>query len=412
MPHLENKGFIVLNFVYGFGPFTKTTELAVKINDLLEKEGMSRMGIIVPWIYGEDQKRILEEEFGAVIRKHPEEILLDKKLGGILDSVFYVGEEGFDGSLKRFVDRGESANKKIADYFKKGLCVETFGGEKFEIKKEYLAFELNRCPRVYYPLESSYYTGFGYSSEILDKASKLDLGINKELMKESAKLFKKIEGKSSVHFISGPGVFFSHDYKKRKKTEIDVPPTLNWPLEENMEKIKKGIYVTVSGISGLESLYAGVKNMGLEVYSNRPNVLGFGTKKSPNLISNKNIKFHFARTGWGSVWQSQFSGVPLITMPYKKGDDPEIYFNNKTLEALGLAKIYKGESAEELFDYTESFKKNVGEMNAFLMKKYDTLNGNDIIAREILKDLKKGHEKGKNRGGRGGDGGRAGKALV
>lgn len=412
MPHSENKRYIVLNFVYGFGPFTKTTELAVKINDLLEKEGRARMRIIVPWVYGEDQKRILEEEFGVVIREHSEEILLDKKLGEILNSIFYAGEEGFEGSLRRFLDESESTKKEIADYFKKGLVLETLAGEKFEVKKKDIAFELNRCPRVYYPLEHSYYTGFGYSSEILDRASKLDLGINKELLKESAKLFKKIENKSSVHFISEPGTFFSYNYKKRKKTERDVPPTLNWPLEKNTEKIKEGAYVTVSGISGLEDLYKEVGKMGLEIYSNRPNVLGFGTKKSPNLISNKNIKFHFARTGWGSVWQSLFSGVPLITMSYKKGDDPEIYFNNKTLEALGLIKIYRGESTEELFDYAKSFKKSVGEMNDFLMKKYGTLNGNDIIAREILKDLKKEYEKGKNRGGGCGNGRRGGKALV
>lgn len=390
MPLLENRKYIVANFVYGFGPFSKVAELAIRINNCWQKEGGKRFGIIIPLVYGEDQMKILKEDFQEIIKKFPDEILVDEKLGEILRSLFYSGDEGFEKSLEAFVSGCEKAEEEVRKYFKSGIIAKTLSGREIKISAKDIAFELSRCPRMRFPVATSFYTGFGYISEILNKAVlESDIDLDKNLLKKASKIFEKIESSNDLCFVSEPGTFFSHDYKKRRKSEILTPPTLSWPIEENKEKIKKGVYVTISGIPGLNSLYGDVKKLGMDIYTNKPSALGgAGEKRSPDFVSNKNIILHFARTGWGSVWMSLLNEAPLVTMPFKHNDDPEIYFNNKMLEGLGLVKIYSGERFSELLEFAKSFKFNAKKMNDYLLNKYNTLDGNSVIAREVVGYLK------------------------
>ena len=66
---------VVLNFSYGTNPYLRTTEIALGVNEELKRCGQERLGIILPWIYGERQKNILLEEFGRY--GHASEIYLD-----------------------------------------------------------------------------------------------------------------------------------------------------------------------------------------------------------------------------------------------------------------------------------------------------------------------------------------------
>src|SRR3989344_1922906 len=93
--------FIVTNFAYGTGPFVMTTKLAAAFNDELEKAGQPRMGIIVPWVYGDKQKKITAEEFSDHEERHPGELILDQKLGDIVGKIFY-GNSDFETFLKKW----------------------------------------------------------------------------------------------------------------------------------------------------------------------------------------------------------------------------------------------------------------------------------------------------------------------
>ena len=89
MAPLEYKNYAVLNFAYGTGPYLRTTDLAIAFNAELERRGQPRLGIIVPWVYGDKQKKVMLEEFAGHEQKYPGEILLDAGLGAILKSIFY-----------------------------------------------------------------------------------------------------------------------------------------------------------------------------------------------------------------------------------------------------------------------------------------------------------------------------------
>ena len=96
---MSNK-FIVTNFAYGTGPYIHTVALAVAFNDRLEKSGQERLGIVVPWVYGDKQKQVMLEEFSDHEKKYSGEILLDAGLGQILEKVFYDGRSSFGRYLQ------------------------------------------------------------------------------------------------------------------------------------------------------------------------------------------------------------------------------------------------------------------------------------------------------------------------
>ena len=109
--------YIVTNFVYGTGPYLRTTELALAINERLESNGKERLGVIVPWVYGEKQKRIMLEEFSAVNQKYTAEILLCARLGEILKTIFY-GDNTYQQALEIWADKFNEVNLTASDYLK------------------------------------------------------------------------------------------------------------------------------------------------------------------------------------------------------------------------------------------------------------------------------------------------------
>ncbi len=382
--------YIVLNFAYGFGPFLRTTELAVAVNDLLEKEGHERLGIIAPLVYGDAQKRIMLEHFAGPTRTNRDDIWLDSRLGKYLQMVFY-GEAGYEKSLRRFARDKAEIERKIQDYFSSGLLVENLLGEKREIKRDKLALEINRCPRINFGVRPSYYTSFAYISEILERALECEaIKTEKSLLEKIIPLHLDIENNSRIHFIAEPGTFsYLDNYERRRDTEVRTPPNSDVLVEEFSNGIEEGIYTTVTGIPGLDELFRKVQKFGLKIYTNKPESVPGGVRASPAIVRNKNILLHFARSGWGSIWLSQIMGVPFVAPEYESDDDPEIYFNNLCVEKLGLGKIYRGQSVEELLKFGKEYKNNVEKINSGLVMKFGTLDGLRYTALRIVDDLKR-----------------------
>jgi hypothetical protein len=378
--------YIILNFAYGYGPFLRTTELAVAVNEILEKRIGRRFHIIVPWVYGEKQKQIMHEEFAGIINKYPEELLLDKKLGGFLASVFY-GEKDYEESLEFYLRNHKKIQKKIAAYFSHGLTAETFGGDRITIAKKDISLTITRAPRISFPIKPAYFSGFAFISEILERALSVDeVASDKKILKKLIPLYRKIEKKHELHFIAEPATFsYIKNRNKKYKTEILTPPNSALPKKSvKRYDIKQGIYVTVTGIPGLERLFKEARRLGLELYTNKPETIMGGKKALPDIIGCKKILLHFARSGWGSVWLSQFTGVPFITPAFDGLDDPEIYFNNICIDKLGLGKIYQGQSFVELLKFKSKYLKNVKKINRDLKNKYGTVDGIKFTAEKIV----------------------------
>src|SRR3989344_1749536 len=137
--------YIVTNFAYGTGPYLRTTELALAFNDELEKRGEERLGIIVPWVYGEKQKKIMLEEFSP----YADEIFLDEKLGGILRSIFY-GDNTYEEALVKWSENVKSVSQEAKKHLSGKIETISLSGKPKIIDFQDIVLELNRSPRLRY----------------------------------------------------------------------------------------------------------------------------------------------------------------------------------------------------------------------------------------------------------------------
>jgi len=372
---MKRDNYIVTNFAYGTGPYLRTTELAIAVNNFLEQHGHDRCRIIVPLVYGDKQKRIMEEEFKDFYRSNPNEIVFDKQLGSYLRRIFY-GSESYEKYLKRWILSVDGVSNDINRHLRKTY-------------KDRIVLELHRSPRVLYDIAPSYLVSFAYISEIFKNAvGNEEIATGDDLLKQAFPKIEHIEKSHRINFITEPGTFsYKKDPKRHFSNEVRIPPTISFPKENKDSFIERGLFITVTGIPGLERLYSQAVKLGLRVYSNDIRAIPYGEKALPRIITNKNIALQFARSGWSSVWLSQLSGTPILVPDWDRHDDPEIYFNNICVKKLGLGMVYKGQSLEEILEEAELVGPKIESYNKGLYQKFSTLDGTRYAAERIVKDF-------------------------
>jgi len=378
---------MVTNFAYGTGPYLRTTELAIAVNRERETRGLERWGTIVPLVYGEEQRRVMTEEFHDYDRAHPGELFLDAPLGAILSSVFYGGDTAYAEALRIWVDTFAAASARAHAHLRGSLELETLSGEARTIANVDYAMEVSRAPRLRYGVAPIANATFGYISEILEHvlgepASRI--AVDRTLVREAMRIASAIERDAAWHGLAEPSTFsYLPGRSRRYPVEEAIPPTIPSPSPDHAP-MAEGIYVTVTGIPGLERLYREAETLGLKLYANNLGAVPKSERRLPQVIANPKIKFQFARSGWGSVWLSQLSGTPLVVPDFDPADDPEIYFNNRCIEMLGLGIVWRGQSLAEILTEAERIRPGIQKRNRNLEQRFGTLDGNRYAAQRII----------------------------
>ncbi len=83
------------------------------------------------------------------------------------------------------------------------------------------------------------------------------------------------------------------------------------------------------------------------------------------------------------------TGTPLVVPEFDPEDDPEIYFNNKTLERLGLCIVYRGEPLEEILAQVPHVKESCKRLCNEIVARWGTLDGNRYCAKLFAEDFLK-----------------------
>jgi len=304
--------------------------------------------IIMPLIYGKNQKRIMEEEFGE---NHA--IEFDEHLGKLINSISFK-HESYENYLLSWIEHIDHTQNEI-----KSHLAEHYGSDFIEIA---------RSPIVNLGGSESFAVLFSRTSEIL--ARSIDEGtiaIDKGLLKKVSDRMKILEDQFTKIFITDPGTF------EASGSDELVPLTASLK-NISTDVTEPSIYVSISGIPNRK--LDDIKNqIDLPVFTNKDT--------SPHIVADENVVFQVARSGWGACWMSLLTGTPLITPEYDPSDDPEIYFNNKRIEELGIGMIHKGEPISELMSELPRLKKAIEDYRSGLESKYGTLDGAEYIANKI-----------------------------
>ena len=143
--------------------------MALKLSDKIG----GKVSVIVPHVYGERQKRILEEEFGNDPR-----IVLDEEFGSILRSIFFDGASYAD-FLRQWLTSVDDVSAKAAALLNK----------KYDI-----VCEISRSPLLNLGITPAFYNSWTRTSVILERAMQEPaIVIDHALLSRAMEKFRTLE---------------------------------------------------------------------------------------------------------------------------------------------------------------------------------------------------------------------------
>src|SRR3989338_2207607 len=347
---------IICNPSYGNNPYIRTTEMALKLSDKLGEN----ISVVVPHLYGEKQTRILRETFGEDPR-----IILDETFGIILRKIFFEGTS-YAAFLEQWMGESDAISEEAQEYLHATydiLC------------------EISRSPLLNLGISPAFYNSWFRTSVILERAAtEPAIAIDKTLLQTAAEKFRALESRYQLHMISVPGTF------DPGKDDTPIPLGVSLPVVDE-QVVQHGVYVTVSGIPDVGPLQSIADRLGSKIYASDSAKIQRSVHALPGILAHQEIVAHIARAGWGAIGTSLATGTPLIVPAYQKDEDPEIFFNIRRIEELGLCVEFRNQTATELLAMMKILRPRIAEYREKLLEQFGTLDGAQMAANIIAEKL-------------------------
>jgi hypothetical protein len=227
-----------------------------------------------------------------------------------------------------------------------------------------------------------------------------ELGFSESDMRKLANKMMKVEAAYSQVFVPWVSTY-SYQHAENLDEQPDsvdgrsrmYTPAMKAEIPQTEGEIDPSVYIMFSGtgsaVEANEALVRAAHDAGIKAYSPPWETIEGTEKMPPAVMSDKNMLAVLGRSGWGTGWQAMQLALPWLAAPYQNQDDPEIYFNNKTIEALKLGKIIgaDGISGDELRGLAQSISPGLHGLNTAIKDKFGTTDGIDFISGKIFEDL-------------------------
>jgi hypothetical protein len=380
---------VLTNFGPGFGPLVRTFDMARRIHQRLEIDTGEPVNILVPWVYGEDQLRILREEsFGETYKRG--KVLLSPAIGDALRPLLFSGES-FNEELSVFLRIYKKQKKVFEDLLKSSLRVVDLDGNNLCLEPG-KRLEVTRNPVISSNIEHSYYSSVAYNSSIFEELLEFEevSGVDYKLLEKAVFPIREIEADFRLHFQPFPRCLsFKRKSQPSFKTERETPPLIPLP-EVPTEQLDRGMYVSVSGIPGLSPLYEEVFRLPQTIFTNdRSRSFSPDRIFPPRCIAHPSVNRVFARAAWNTIWLANLTGTPLVCPGHAPEDHPEIFFNLKSVSDLNLAYIWDDRKASlsEFLNEVPYGKQEPPQVYEEIIEKFGTLDGLDYCVNIIVEDF-------------------------
>ncbi|MDE1861068.1 MAG: hypothetical protein KGH72_05140 [Candidatus Micrarchaeota archaeon] len=373
------------------------------VRDRLAEKGIGHVRILVPLMYGERQLKILSEEQ----HEDPFAIYLDEGFGKMLREVVFENGD-FAQHLSRLNSRFDAVSGLVSNRFAidaPPIEARSLGtGSTVWIYPSDVIATIDTAARIPVPAPKRYFAFPTLTSEILAEAQEQPgcLGFSRvDMEKVRARMAEMEAGYSQVFIpevnslsfkyaddLSGqPTVIEGRSRVYTPATKAEVAPTSG-----NVDI--PGIYAMFSGTKATReqnlALVSHLRESGIAVYMPEWETTVQGAIPiSPSVLPYRNIMAIFGRSGWGTGWQAQNLAKPWLVTPYHAGDDPEICFNNMTIEALGIGKVLDPGrlDMQELKRLLRDLPAGVEAVNSRIREKFGTLDGIAYTAGHVAEDL-------------------------
>ncbi len=388
-------------FAHGNGPYSRTVEWAIAVNDEFERRGAPRQKFVVPLVYQDKdrQKRIMAEEIvnnvsPTFFEDHPDEIVIDRVQGDLLHGLMFHGTSYVNnlGILVRDYDGIEVGVQRHLGGVRE---LEYFDGRPVSIDLRDCQFQLGLNNRVQTGLPKQFYTpgGAGPFDELLERAiADPGVSIDSDAMRAVIPFARRMIADQIMIMSNDPGVFSYDAERPRGAGEIFTPPFIHPPKLDETELRGEGVYLMATGIDVIREsgMYDAVTDLGLQIYAPPFSIGGLPEKirdqalpLAPNKVNNPSIVSQYARAGWSAVWLSHLSGKGFISPKYYFKDDPEMWLNERGMRKFGLAAVIDDDPKAAL-ERSIELAGSVGRYNDRLQANYGTLDGIEYAARVVV----------------------------
>lgn len=334
--------------------------------------GVSSGEIVIPEVYPGWQQHTLRRWIPQDLWN---KVYLDREGGDILDAVLF--RTNYNDYVRRVATQQKNVGDSLAQHLKDFEAISLAGKRKRFRNPE---IELNVGSPISTPIPRSFYLYPGLLSEYAENCP-----VSVEGIQEFARIAKENETRQEMVFIS---TINSFSYTSREPVEKEVPtPPLKRKGYHN-SPIHEGIFASLPGSMILaDELINAAKRADIEVYHLPENKELPGREvRTHNVIFNPNIKAVLARAGWGTLWLCQVAEKPIITPARRDTDDPEVYHNNQTVDALGLGVVYEEFSPKVIQEASTKVDK-INQLNRILFERFGTLDGISFVQGRIERVL-------------------------
>lgn len=392
---MTNQAYILVNFGCGRGPFLRAIDLALAVRARLRRLGGAELiRILVPLVYREEMFRVIQEDFGGLLREDPNLFVFDPRLGHLSWALFYDGAD-YAITLNLLATAFPLVQQEIDKHLSGTLECHTLAGRTVMVSPEQIICSVSRNPNVRMGPFPSFYTSIGYLEKILRRTEKESWNeYPHDLLTQASEHVASVELQQTAWFQPIPSTFsFESNGVPWNERETQVPPLFHPPREQVWkDDLPQGLYVLISGIPNLGRLYKQVKRFGWVLYANEkiegaPNLRIL----PPSYISHPAMVGVYARAGWNTVWHANLARKPLICPPFVVNDAPEIYFNNHTIETLRLGTLLPDDMMlDEAIARSREFQGSIDAYYGSIRARFGTLDGIEYSADTITASLQSG----------------------
>lgn len=374
-----NYTYVLLNVNSGNAPFLRGLEFLSELNKQ-SRESNTQFRAILPDIYSPRQKSFVEQDFPEELQQDKQFVLYDPLYGQIMKDILYLGGD-YSTYLHSLKEKKTSIEQTLEEHFSQPIKVTDLSGETQIIEPRNISFVFSRNPIIALPSIPTYLVTIIPFPEILERAKQDNLiSFDSNDIQELESLFENVYATARIEFVPEPSTTLLFQRKQHASKVVSIPPNIKKRKYTGTDT-PHGLYVNVSGITHLQH---NLVDSDLPLYSSFSKEYPQEYHRLPSVLACEGILAQVARAGWGSVWNSIIYETPFLYQPIPQGDDIEIYYNQQIVEKLGIGEEFTG--TIEL-DHINQMKEQIKAYKQQLIDAYGTLDGNAIMAQEILKDI-------------------------
>jgi len=400
----SNAPILVVNPGHGNEPYILGTKIAVSVSKKLRDQGFEQPRIVVPLLYGDRQRQILLEVLG----EDAELVHMDEQFGEMLRPIVF-GSSDFSGHLQQLTAHYDGVQRLIDERFSGNFETgHLTSDQRTQFASQNVVASVDAGSRILVNAPLRYFAFPALLSEVLQAAKKKGLefpGISDAYLGALIERMLKVESQYAQVFIPRVNTFsYEHaDDLSQQPGEVNGRSRIYTPaMKPKIQSVSSpgfeqpGVFVMYSGNeSGIEltqKVADAAREAGLAVYTNQD-------ANPSDVMKEENVEAIFGRSGWGTGWQAINLAKPWIVNPYESNDDPEIYFNNLTIEALKLGRVLRAtdltpEKLHQIMAQLQQLSPGLHALRDRIKQEFGTVDGIDYTAEQIVKDILETRGKG------------------